>query len=131
MHSLSNSTNRSYSQLFLLAPDIVNEALEEDEDGYALTQVFEHVTVFHARDDFALRTSALANFFQREVSRRLGASGPECEDSLPDNVTSVDCDEMNFDFDGIKGHSYFVSQDGNPTPVAKEIATRIVASQQG
>lgn len=99
LHSLKNTDYPHLSQLFLIAPDIENEALEKGNEGEIFSTTFDQVTVFYARDDLALRTSVVANMVNRIVSRRLGQSGSENPHRLPDNVQAIDCDKINFSLD--------------------------------
>lgn len=121
MHSLQDTQYPHLNNLFLIAPDIENEALEPGNKGQVLSTTFDNVTLFYAKDDFALRTSIVANMANKVVSRRLGLTGAENPHLLPNNVRCVDCNQINFQFDKAKGHSYFVAEDNEVTPVVNII----------
>ena len=71
---------------------------------------------------FALRASKVSNLKNKIASRRLGHTGPEDMDKVPNNVYSVDCDDVNNLYDK-KGHSYFRSgtKKGEPGKVFEHI----------
>ena len=123
--SLQHQPYPHLKQLFLIAADIENEALEVGQEGEILSESFDHITVYYAKDDLALRTSVLANLANKVFSKRLGQSGPENLHLLPKNITVVDCDDINFHHDTLKGHSYFVSNNAQPTPVIKHIVKQL------
>ena len=124
--SLQKQQYPHLKHLFLIAPDIENEALEVGEKGEMLSDSFDHITIFYAKDDLALRTSVIANIANKVVSKRLGQSGPENPHLLPHNVQAIDCDDINFNLDKVKGHSYFVSKSGEVTPVIDRIVNLII-----
>ncbi|WP_136679192.1 alpha/beta hydrolase [Neptunomonas sp. XY-337] len=108
---------------FLVAADVVNETLHEDEPGELICHASRNVVVYHASDDLALRASKASNLKNKIASRRLGHTGPENIDKTPKNVFSVDCDDVNNKYDMPKGHSYFRSgiKEGKPGEVFKHI----------
>jgi esterase/lipase superfamily enzyme len=93
---------------FLASADVVNETLEPGKDGNLITQCSRNVTVYHASDDMALRASKITNLKNLIASRRLGHTGPENPDSVPKNVYSADCDDVNTKYDFPAGHAYFL-----------------------
>lgn len=99
-----------FRNVFLAAADIANESLEPDEEGGQIAEATRNVVVYHASDDFALRTSKVSNLKNKVVSRRLGHSGPEDMNKVRDNVYSVDCDDFNNAYDKFMGHSYFLTE---------------------
>lgn len=129
LNSLKNTHYRHFSQLFLIAPDVVNEILEVGQPGEIFSQSFKQVTLFYANDDLALTTSVIANVANKVLSRRLGQSGPENIDLLPENVTAIDCSDINYSTDSVKGHSYFVSKHKEITPVIKTICDVIMQTK--
>lgn len=106
----SGSMPKIFRNIFMLAPDIVNESLEFGNDGEIISQASRNVVVYYAGDDLALRASKILNLGNRIASRRLGHSGPESLDNLPKNIYSVDCDNINNSYDSPKGHTYFLPQ---------------------
>lgn len=112
-----------FRNTFLVAADIVNQALHRGEPGELISHVSRNVVVYYASDDLALRASKVSNLKNAEASRRLGHTGPEDMDKTPKNVFAVDCDDMNTRYDPPKGHSYFRSgtQKGEPGLVFQHI----------
>ncbi|WP_417377934.1 alpha/beta hydrolase [Gimesia sp.] len=94
---------------FLIAADVVNETLEPGQKGEHICNASRNVVVYYASDDLALRASKGANLKSKIASRRLGHSGPEDLTRVPKNVYSVDCDDINTQYDYPKGHTYFRS----------------------
>jgi esterase/lipase superfamily enzyme len=116
-----------FRSIFMVAADVANETLERDRPGWAITRAARNVVVYHAADDFALRTSKVANVANRVLSRRLGHTGPENPERTPRNVFAVDCDEVNNRYDRL-GHSYFLdAPDGRPGAVLQHIAATLAA----
>ncbi len=105
-----------FRNIFLAAPDLVNESLHKGERGQLLSQISRNVVVYYASDDLALRSSKLANLKNAIASRRLGHTGPEDMRKVPDNVYALDCDELNNSYDFPKGHSYFMCTGDEKTP---------------
>lgn len=107
-----------FRNIFMAAPDVVNETLENDQEGKYIPQASRNVVVYYAADDLAMPASKLANLRNRVVSRRLGMTGPERMDAVPRNVYAVDCDNFNNKCDPPTGHGYFLDfPNGNPSPV--------------
>mgnify|MGYP000039690438 CR=1 FL=1 len=98
-----------FRNTFLVAADVVNETLHEDEVGELICHASRNVIVYYASDDLALRASKASNLKNKIASRRLGHTGPENMDKTPQNVFKVDCDDINNLYDNPKGHSYFRS----------------------
>ncbi|MFO1070458.1 MAG: alpha/beta hydrolase [Geminicoccaceae bacterium] len=117
----------AFRALFLVAPDLANDGLEPDGEAAVLPATARHVVVYHAADDFALRSSKVANLRHKLVSRRLGHSGPCRPERTPGNVVAVDCDEVNGLADPL-GHSYFLG-DGRGRPGA--VLRHVVATLAG
>ncbi len=117
-----------FRNTFLVAADIVNEALHKGEPGELICHASRNVTVYHASDDFALRASKASNLKNKVASRRLGHTGPEDMDKTPSNVYRVDCDDVNNLYDKPKGHSYFRSgtQKGSPGLVFQHIFSSLL-----
>ncbi len=112
-----------FRNTFMVAADVVNETLHENEPGEVICHASRNVVVYHASDDLALRSSKVSNLKNKIASRRLGHSGPENIDKTPRNVFSVDCDDVNNKYDMPKGHSYFRSgkNEGQPGVVFEHI----------
>lgn len=98
---------------FLIAADIVNESLESQREGRYINMASKNVVSYFASDDLALRASKVIN--ARDVSRRLGHTGPYDMTKVPANVYAVDCDNVNMLYDPLKGHSYFLDIPGSKT----------------
>ncbi len=106
-HDLADGVPLLFRNTFLVAADIVNEALEAGQEGELICHASRNVIVYHASDDLALRASKAANLKNKIASRRLGHTGPENILKTPANVYSVDCDDVNTSYDSPTGHTYF------------------------
>lgn len=106
-HDLADGVPLLFRNTFLVAADIVNEALEAGQEGELICHASRNVVVYHASDDLALRASKAANLKNKVASRRLGHTGPENILKTPANVYSVDCDDVNASYDKPTGHTYF------------------------
>ena len=107
-----------FRNIFMVAPDVVNESLESGNSGQFIPSACRSVTVYYASDDFALRSSKIVNLRNKIISRRLGHTGPTDMKKVPDNVFAIDCDDFNNTLDNPSGHTYFLrDQDENPGPV--------------
>jgi esterase/lipase superfamily enzyme len=114
-----------FRSIFMVAADVANETLEPGRPGHAITRAARNVVVYHAADDFALRSSKVANVANRVVSRRLGHTGPENPERTPRNVFAVDCDAVNNRYDRL-GHTYFLeAPDGSPGAVLQHVAATL------
>ena len=120
-----------FRNLFMVAADIVNESLERCQDGQYICQSARNVSVYFASDDMALRASKVSNLKNKIASRRLGHTGPENMTNVPTNVFAIDCDDINTQYDRLKGHSYFLTaEDGNsPGAVFKHIANAVISGR--
>lgn len=115
-----------FRNTFLVAADIVNESLERGKPGKFICQASRNVSVYYASDDLALRASKVSNLKNKVASRRLGHSGPENLELVPQNVFSIDCDDVNTKYDSLKGHSYFLDdKNGQPGNVFNHIHNSI------
>ncbi|AGH81484.1 hypothetical protein PCNPT3_07730 [Psychromonas sp. CNPT3] len=112
-YDLAHGVPLLFRNTILMAPDIVNESLEEGQDGRLMSQASRNVSVYYASDDLALRASKISNLKNKVASRRLGHSGPENQHKIERNVYSIDCDNFNNQYDFPKGHSYFLSDANN------------------
>jgi esterase/lipase superfamily enzyme len=108
-YDLSDGVPLIFRNTYLVAADIVNEALHKGERGELICHSARNVIVYHASDDLALRASKASNLKNKIASRRLGHTGPEDMQMTPANVYSVDCDDVNNVYDKPKGHTYFRS----------------------
>jgi esterase/lipase superfamily enzyme len=122
-YDLADGVPLIFRNTFLVAADIVNESLQMGERGEHICHSSRNVVVYHASDDLALRASKVSNLKNKIASRRLGHTGPEDMDAVPNNVYSVDCDDFNNAYDKPKGHSYFRSgtKKGQPGKVFNHI----------
>ncbi len=120
-----------FRNTFLVAADIVNEALHKGEEGELISHVSRNVVVYYAADDLALRASKISNLKNAEASRRLGHSGPEDMEKTPKNVYAIDCDDVNTLYDPPMGHSYFRSgtKKGEPGLVFKHIFQTLLSGR--
>ena len=115
-----------FRNAFLIASDIVNESLHKGEPGELISNASRNVLVYYASDDLALRASKAANLKNKIASRRLGHTGPENMRQTPNNVSAIDCDDVNNLYDNPKGHSYFRSGTNNgPGKVFEHIFSTI------
>lgn len=96
-----------FRNLFLAAADLPNDVFAPGRPGAVLADAARNVVVYHAADDFALRSSKVANLRHKLVRRRLGHTGPADLEATPRNVVAVDCDGFNGLRDRL-GHSYFL-----------------------
>ena len=94
-YDLASGVPLLFRNTILMAADIVNESLEEDQEGRLISQSSRNVSVYYASDDLALRASKVSNLKNKVASRRLGHTGPENMDKTQSNVYAIDCD--NFD----------------------------------
>ncbi len=112
---LRNDPPMLFRNVLMPASDVVNETLEDGQDGRLISIASKNTVVYFASDDLALRASKAANLRNGVASRRLGHSGPEDMSKVARNVFSVDCDSLNTKYDFPTGHTYFLTDDaGNP-----------------
>lgn len=129
-YDLANGVPLLFRNTFLVAADIVNESLHENETGELISHASRNVIVYHASDDLALRASKASNLKNRIASRRLGHTGPENMEKTPTNVFSVDCDDINTEYDFPKGHSYFLQDSrGKPGRVFLHIFNTLICGR--
>ena len=115
-----------FRNTFLVAADVVNEALEKGEPGEHICRTARNVVVYYASDDLALRASKASNLRNKVASRRLGHTGPEDPNKVPGNVWTVDCDNFNNSYDMPAGHSYFLRDNqGKAGKVFKHISETV------
>ena len=107
-YDLANGVPLLFRNTILMAADIVNESLEDDQVGRLISQSARNVSVYYASDDLALRSSKISNLKNQVASRRLGHTGPEDMKKVQSNVYAIDCDNFNNKYDMPKGHSYFL-----------------------
>lgn len=107
-YDLADGVPLLFRNTILMAADIVNESLEEDQPGRLISEASRNVSVYFASDDLALRASKGSNLKNKIASRRLGHTGPENMRKVASNVYAIDCDNFNNSYDRPKGHSYFL-----------------------
>lgn len=107
-YDLANGVPLLFRNTILMAADIVNESLEDEQEGRLISQASRNVSVYYASDDLALRSSKISNLKNKVASRRLGHTGPEDMNKVQSNVYAIDCDNFNNNYDFPKGHSYFL-----------------------
>ena len=123
-YSLPHGIPKLFRNIFLIAADLANTTLEHKERGEIICQAGRNVVVYYANDDLALRASKVINSQNMLASVRLGQTGPENMEKIPQNVYTVDCDEINNRYDFPKGHTYFLARD-------KEYPPNLVLQQVG
>jgi esterase/lipase superfamily enzyme len=107
-YDLADGVPLLFRNTILMAADIVNESLEEGQNGRLISEASRNVSVYFASDDLALRASKGSNLKNKIASRRLGHTGPENMRRVASNVYAIDCDNFNNRYDRPKGHSYFL-----------------------
>lgn len=112
-YDLANGVPLLFRNTILMAADIVNESLEDEQEGILISQASRNVSVYYASDDLALRSSKVSNLKNKVASRRLGHTGPEDMKKIQSNVYAIDCDNFNNKYDSPKGHSYFLDNGNN------------------
>ncbi|MEM9163464.1 MAG: alpha/beta hydrolase [Cyanobacteria bacterium P01_F01_bin.4] len=105
-----------FRNIFMVAPDLVNETLAYGQPGEYIAQSSRNTVVYYASDDLALRASKVANVRNGNASRRLGHTGPERMDTIPRNVYAIDCDDFNNRYDPPVGHGYFTADPATGDP---------------
>lgn len=107
-----------FRNIFLMAPDVFNEALENSREGRFICHSTRNVIVYYAADDRVLGTGTVGPLGADSASRRLGHTGPEHLSQTPKNVYTVDCDDVNNKYDRPNGHTYFLDDEkGDPGKV--------------
>ena len=96
------------NNIFLVAPDVINTALEPECDASDIVSVADNVVIYYAVDDLAMSASRLANSTKGELQERLGKLGAADITKLPENVYQVNCQDFNNRFEFIIGHRYFI-----------------------
>lgn len=115
-----------FRNIFMVAADVKNECLEEDQDGRYIVDATRNLIVYYASDDYAMPSSKVANIKNKTLSRRMGMTGPEDLSKLPKKVYEVDCDDFNNRFEFPMGHGYYLNDGkGNTSPVIPHIAAAI------
>jgi len=107
-YDLANGVPLLFRNTIMMAADVVNESLEEEQEGRLISQASRNVSVYYASDDLALRSSKISNLKNKVASRRLGHTGPEDMKKVQSNVYAIDCDNVNNKYDFPRGHSYFL-----------------------
>lgn len=102
-----------FRNIFMMAPDVFNEALENNREGRFMCHTSRNVVVYFAADDRILGTGTVGQLGAESASRRLGHTGPEHMHLTPKNVYTVDCDDVNNKYDRPDGHTYFLGDEKN------------------
>lgn len=110
-----------FKNVFLMASDIPNHALQPDEEGIHIARSAQRVICYYANDDFSMPASKIANTRNAVFSRRIGHTGPEDQSKTPLNVYAVNCDTFNNTFDTPKGHTYFLDKNSVKSPAFQHI----------
>ncbi len=127
-YDLASGVPILFRNVYLVAADIVNESLEKGKTGELICNASRNVIVYHASDDLALRASKVSNLKNKIASRRLGHTGPEDISKTPNNVYSVDCDNVNTKYDIPAGHSCFLRDNHKKPGVVFEHIFSIIKS---
>jgi esterase/lipase superfamily enzyme len=124
---LGQGASLLFRNLFLVAADLENESLQRGHEGESLTAASRNVVVYFSYDDLALRASKGANAQLRNVSRRLGHTGPYDMTRVPANVFAIDCDNVAMTYDPSRGHTYFLDDPaGRPGKVFDHIFNSVL-----
>ena len=83
----------AFRNVFLVAADIGQHALETGQRGRCLSDAARNVTVYYANDDWAF-SSTVTRRQPAAVTRRLGQAGPVDLSATAKNVYAVDCDDV-------------------------------------
>lgn len=78
---------RLFDNVFLMAADIGNLALEDERQLKPLYRLARHIHVYHARNDSALSLSEV----KPGQGARMGHDGPANMGALDDRTTAIDC----------------------------------------
>lgn len=114
-----------FRNIFMAAADVANDVFNPGQPGAVVADSARNVVVYHAADDFALRSSKVVNLRHKVVRRRLGHTGPANLDQAPENVVAVDCDGFNSRYDRF-GHSYFLTDsDDRPGTLLRHMLATI------
>jgi esterase/lipase superfamily enzyme len=110
-----------FRSVFMAAADVANDVFAPGQQGAVIAGAARNVVVYHAADDFALRSSKVVNLKNKIVRRRLGHTGPAELEQAPRNVVAVDCDGFNSRYDRL-GHSYFLADpEGRPGALLRHL----------
>jgi len=97
--------SKLFTNIFMVAPDIVDESFGPGELGEMVPHTSRRVLVYYADDDMALKTAIPINaFVSRRLSSRMGLTGPT-EANMPRNVYTINADWVNT---SRLGHSYYL-----------------------
>ena len=107
-HYAADKMPRLFRNVFLVAPDVVNDTFQPDRFGSLISDSARNVIVYYANDDLAMPASKLANLRHGSASRRLGMTGVHNLHAVPRNVYQADCDNFNNTLDPPYGHNYFL-----------------------
>ncbi len=125
----------AFRNVFLVAADIGQHALETGHRGRCLSDAARNVTVYYANDDWAF-SSTVTRRQPAAVTRRLGQAGPADLSAAAKNVYAVDCDDVyavahDDDRGGVPAESdespYFLAGSGDrdtPGTVVKHLSPR-------
>jgi esterase/lipase superfamily enzyme len=92
-----------FDNVFLMAADADNDALDSAEKLYPIVEMARAVHVYHATNDQALVISDVTKF----NPDRLGSGGPYSFTDLPPTVVAVDCTEVSFTELAHARHQYY------------------------
>lgn len=92
---------RIFHNVFLCAPDVDDDALEEGGSLGSISQIAREVTLYHNRGDFAMVTSD----YTKGQPERLGGHGAARPGLLHNKVHQVDCSPV---VHGLVEHSYYL-----------------------
>ena len=107
----------AFRNIFLVAADIGEHAMETGHRGRGLSDAARNVTVYYANDDWAF-SSLVTRPRNPAATRRLGQAGPADMSATAKNVYAIDCDDVyTIGRDGIAAESpYFLADGDRETP---------------
>lgn len=98
--ALGRNLSRIFGHVFLCAPDIDDDVLEEGRPLGRLHEMASNVTVYYNRGDAALHVSD----YTKGNPERLGSTGPARPGQLHQKIHQVDCSPI---VGGVTEHSYY------------------------
>lgn len=92
---------RLFEHIFLCSPDVNDNVLEPNKSLGQLHEMCKHVTIYHNRDDVAMRISDIT----KGNPDRLGTAGAARPHLLHNKIHQIDCSE---EVKGFLEHSYYL-----------------------
>ncbi len=101
--SSGGNVRRIFDQVFLMAADEDDDALEQQHKLKPLRHLAERITVYTNPKDLALTISDRT----KDNPDRLGAGGPQNSRAIPDKMTIVNCQDVISSHHDKTGHQYY------------------------